>query len=241
MHKITDDFPRHLVIAFRRLEVLNLQITPCDYQLDEHGSSHALGFLPQMLEQLTSLTSLKLILETLERQQERVALLPPDLDDSCLSYSQVFPGRGRWPQLKWFYLRGLAIDGFGLWILVSGQMPQLQRLWLNRIDLLSGRWESIVEAMRREHPWELFSLQGQFRHQNREWWPCTRDKESQETLILDELMYYVSGGSRHPSLPPEWHDCQAWWYLEQMFRDAGEERSKAFWRRMQKLKFGWKR
>lgn len=74
-------------------------------------------------------------LETSERVRDGERDLRP-LEDSYLSYSQVFPRQGRWPHLGMFHLRGLAISGLDLLPLVYEQMPQLKRLRLKRIDLL---------------------------------------------------------------------------------------------------------
>ena len=236
-HKITDRFPRHMAIALCQLELLELKITACEYQLVGHGSVDPLGFLPQLLEQIKSLKRLTLNLETAERvTQWRDNPPNQQLDDSCLSYSQVFPRQGRWPHLEMFSLRGLAIDGLDLLVLVISQMPNLRRLWLNRIDLLGARWEGIVEAMRLLGPWELFSLQENFRHQDRQWWPCSPEYEEEEYARLNEFMRYISEGGRHPSLPPGSPDGLGRWFFIQMLIEASEERRRTFLRRIKKLR-----
>lgn len=232
----TDSFSRHAVLALYRLERLELQITPCQRQLFDQGLAGALGFFPFLLEQMTDLRRLTLILETDECVRRR--LDPPSSlpEDSCFRYSQVFPLHGRWPRLEMFYLRGLAIDALDLLILVYEQMPCLKRLWLNRIDLLGGTWEGIVQTFREQHPWELLSIQGQFRHKDREWWPCPPDREGKESCALAEYMAYIDYGGRHPSLSPDCNDLQAGWYSHQMFDEASEEGRRAFWKRVKELR-----
>lgn len=54
-NKITEAFQCHMAIAIRRLEDLELHITPCKYQLNNNGPSDShtpLGFMPQLLEQM---------------------------------------------------------------------------------------------------------------------------------------------------------------------------------------------
>lgn len=207
--KPTDPFSWQMVLALYRLERLELQITPSQRQLFDHGLSGALGFLPFLLEQMTGLKRLTLRLETDEGVLRRRGPPSPPPKDSCFSYSQVFPRYGRWPRLEMFHMRGLVIDALDLSILVYVQMPHLKRLWLNRIDLLGGKWEGIVQNFREQHPWELISLQGLFRHKDHEWWPCPPDREGEESSALAEYMAYIYHGGRHPSLSPNCNDSQA--------------------------------
>jgi len=236
--KPTDVFPRHMVLALYRLERLELQITPCQRQLFDHGQAGALGFFPFLLEQMTDLKRLTLRLETDEGVLLRRGPPCPPPEDSCFNYSQVFPRHGRWPRLEMFYLRGLAIDALDLLILVYEQMPRLKRLWLNRIDLYGGKWEGIVQTFREQHPWELLGLQGHFRHKDREWWPCPPDKEEQESFALDEYMAYIYHGGRHPSLASNCNDLQAGWYSHQMFDEASEDHRRTFWNRVYEFRGG---
>lgn len=230
--KLTDSFSRHVVLALYRLEHLELQITPCQRQLFDQGRAGALGFFPSLLEQMTGLKRLKLTLETDECVRRWRGPPSPLPEDSCFKYSQVFPRYGRWPRLEIFYLRGLAIDALDLLILVYEQMPYLKRLWLKRIDLSGATWEGIVQTFREQHPWELLSLQGQFRHKDGEWWPCTPDREEDESSTLAEYMAYIYHGGGHPSLSPNCNDLQAGWYSHQMFDEASEEDRRTFWNRV---------
>ncbi len=71
MFEITDPFAHCMSTALCRLELLELQITPCESQLTNEGSANGLGFLPQLLEQMTGLKRLRLTLETAERVTQR--------------------------------------------------------------------------------------------------------------------------------------------------------------------------
>ena len=147
-YRMTDRFAQHMAIALGQLQTLELQITPRDYDIMDHGDIDALGYLPQLLEQLANLRYLKLILVSAERiYRARMSILTP-LSDTCYGYWQVFPQSCKWERLEWLHLSGLAIDGLDMVFLLLHQMPQLNRLWLHRIDLLNGRWSGVVEALR---------------------------------------------------------------------------------------------
>lgn len=234
----TDAFAQHMTTALRQLQTLELQITPRRIHAIDNGILDALGFLPQLLEQLANLRYLKLILESAESiQRYRLSVLTP-LNDTCYSYSQVFPQHGKWEHLEGLHLSGLAIDGLDLVFLLLHQMPQLKRLWLYRIDLLQGRWSGVIEALRFRavlRPWELLSLQGSLRHEGGMWWPCAPDLEDKEYLILGDFMRYAKEGGRHPCLPPDVDHRLSVCYYQELFLVAGPERVRAFWHRVQSI------
>ena len=238
LYNMTDTVARHMAIAFRQLQTLQLQITPRRNDAIDHGNLDALGFLPQLLEQLANLRYLKLVLTSSERiTRYRLSILTP-LSDTCYSYSQVFPQHGKWEHLERLDLSGLAIDGLDLVFLLLHQMPQLKRLWLYRIDLLQGRWSGVIEALRFRavlRPWELLSLQGSLRHEGGVWWPCTPDLEDKEYLILGEFTRYAKEGGRHPCLPPDVDDRLSVYFYQELFHVAGLERVRAFWHRVQSI------
>ncbi|CAF9936139.1 MAG: hypothetical protein ALECFALPRED_006711 [Alectoria fallacina] len=225
-YNITQSFPRHMAIALCHLESLKLQITPHRYELLDHEDAKALGFLPQLLEQMTGLNSLSLILLTAERvkKQRRLSLTP--LHDACFNLSQVFSHHGKWQHLEHLYLAGLAMHGLDMFFLLFHQMPRLLRLWLNRIDLLEGSWDGVVEILRCRGacmPWELLSLQGSFRHNGDHWWPCTPDY-GEELLALRSYSIYAQEGGHHPSLPAESEDSLSFNYFNDMINVATSER-----------------
>ena len=237
IYDISQRYPRHMAIAFCQLQSLTLQITPQLWNMVPHGDAKALGFLPQLLEQITGLKRLDLKLLTAERikRQRRLSLTP--LDDTCYTYSQVFPLHGKWQHLEHLYLAGLAINGLDLCLLLFCQMPRLQRLWLNRIDLLEGSWDGIVEIMRIRgtfEPWALLSLQGSLRHEGGKWWPCTPDG-NEEYSALRDYMRYINEGGHHPSLSADSEDSLSIRFFNELLGAAGSERFHRFQLRIQQL------
>ena len=238
-YKITDKFARHMVIVLGQLQTLELQITPREHL--DRGNNDALGYLPQLLEQLTNLRYLKLILNSTESLPGENLLLTISRHDPCYSYSQVFPQQGKWERLEWLHLSGLAIDGLDMVFLLLHQMTQLKRLWLHYIDLLKGKWSGVVEALRIRavlRPWELISLQGPLRHEDGIWWPCEPDDsdlEEEEDQTLGEFMRYAKEGGRHPCLPPDVDERLSACYFEELFVAASPERLQAFQHRVQRI------
>ena len=235
MSDMPERFPRYMAITFRHLQTLKLQITPCSYTPISHENAEALGFLPHLIEQLTSLKRLDLILVSAECLRKRRRALSTPLDDTCYHYSQVFSLSGKWKYLEHLYLSGLAIDGLDMIFLFFYQMPRLTRLRLHRIDLLEARWDSAVEALRFRGsfiPWEYLSLEGSFRHGNTQWWPCNPDTH-EEDLALRSYTRYAQEGGHHPSLPAENEDRLAVNYFHDIFTVAGVERVQKLWRRIQ--------
>ena len=95
VYGVTDPFARHMAIALRQLQTLELQITPRRHSAIDHGDVNALGYFPQLLEQLADLRYLNLIFISAERiDRVRRSTLTP-FSDTCYSYSQVFPQCGK--------------------------------------------------------------------------------------------------------------------------------------------------
>ncbi|KAF6219705.1 hypothetical protein HO133_003530 [Letharia lupina] len=225
-----------MATALWQLGSLKLQITPRSDIVD-HENAEALDFLPQLLEKMIGLKSLDLVLITAERVEKQRRLSLALLDETCYTYSQVFPRRGKWPNLQRLYLAGLAIHGLDMTFLLFNQIPGLQRLWLNHINLLGGKWEGVVEAMRIRGafiPWDLLSLQGSYRHLGGQWWPDSPDTE-EEQLALGAYMNYATEGGRHPSLPAGFQDSLSINYFNELYYVAGLERIRALRLRIQQL------
>ncbi len=227
-YDITASFAFQMCTALSRLESLQLQITPQDV---DQGESNPLGFLPHLLEQMNGLKGLMLNLITAQRVEKRRVLSTTPVEDTLYTYSQVFSQRGRWPKLERLHLSGLAIAGLDFWFFLNHQVPQLQRLLLNNIDLLEANWEGAVEAMRYRGawlPWKMISLQQKFRHKGNEWWPCTPKREEKEWLALQKYSSYIEYGGRHPSLPKDREDSHSVSYLNEMYYAASRERLETF-------------
>ena len=221
--------------ALWQLETLKLQITPRNDDTMDHGNDKVLGYLPQLFGTMLGLKRLHLILVTSERRLQKRRTV---LDDKCYSYSQVFPDGGRWQRLEYLFLDGLAIDGLDIIFLLFNQMPGLKGLWLNRVDLSGGTWAGVIEALRihgTSVPWQYVTLQGPFRDEHGQWWPCTPDKEmeNEELAVLREYMDYAEEGGRHPSLPAACEDSMSYSYYHDMYLSASVERLKELQMRAQ--------
>lgn len=91
---MTERFPRHMATTLWQLGSLKLQITPRSDILG-HENAEALDFLPQFLEKMIGLKSLDLVLITAERVEKQRRLSLALLEDTCYTYSQVFPRRSK--------------------------------------------------------------------------------------------------------------------------------------------------
>lgn len=116
-------------------------------------------------------------------------------------------------------------------------MPRLQRLCLNHIDLIQGRWEGVIESMRwASWPWELLSFQGPFRHKDDEWWPWNPEEEGGVGWKRhNDWSDYIKYGGRHPSLPPDYPEICAVAYVNYNYAEAGGERHQSFFRHRQEF------
>ena len=234
---VADRIPLHVATDFRYLQRLELQFTPLRHDNIDHVDPEALGFLPHLLEQLTSLRILSLVLVSVQRMRETRRVVEIPLEATCYSYSQVFPRHGKWESLERLNLRGLAIDGLDMILLFLHQMPRLRNLLLRYMDLLGGTWQGVVEALRYRGasiPWALLDFQGSFRHESGQWWPCTSDVDAELVALKDPAAYARYGG-HHPSLPPDADDRLSVNYFNEMFFAAGRERVQAHWHHVQEI------
>ncbi|KAL8764431.1 MAG: hypothetical protein Q9194_007098 [Teloschistes cf. exilis] len=205
--QISDDYPMLMVAAFEGLEHLDLQITPHEIEFERLNPTRPLGFLPQFLESMFKLKSLSLRLESHERVIVRHSGEEGVLYEECLTYSQVFSPNACFPDLEYFHLGGMAVDGVDLSMLLHTLMPRSKRLSLGRIDLMGHSWDTVVEIMRQVGDWEMCCLEGPFRHKDHEWWPPTEsDKEEGDRSALGSYMRYICEGGRHPTLSKELPD-----------------------------------
>lgn len=235
---ITEQFHHHLANALWQLRRLDLKITPRSHDSVDHNNAEVIGLLPYLLEQTTGLRRLSLVLSSIEHVREVGRSSVPLLDNVYYTYSQVFSNRGTWQHLEYLFVTGLAIHALDMFFLLLNQMPQLQGLCLSHIDLLSGTWDGVVEAMRiREFiiPWSFFRLMRSFRQQGGQWWPYTPGGR-QERLALKHYMRYVKEGGHHPSLPAESEDRLSLNYLHEIHQEGAPERIPALWLRTQEIK-----
>ena len=238
VHSTTRRFRRHMTDALWQLQRLDLQITPRKEDFINHENAKALDFLQQLLEKMTSLKSLSLVLFTAKRIKKSIRLPRKPLNDTCYTYLQVFPHLGKWQHLEYLALAGLGIDALDMHFLLFNQMPRLQRLDLNRIDLLEGRWDGVVEMLRirgAHVSWKLLGLLGSFRHEGDQWWPCPPYYNDGDRIALEAYTNYAQEGGRHPGLPASSEDWRSINYYNEMFYAAGPERLKALGIRAQQV------
>lgn len=200
-YNMEDLFTHQMIYSLWYLETLHLQITPRRLQDHMQPQSISLGFLPNLLGELSGLKRLALKFTSTENMYLGQRDLLREYDEPCYSYKDVFPRTVAWPRLSQFYIAGLAISGPDLYRLTFYQMPKLERLWLNHIDLLEWRWEGFMSMLRLKPQWEVLGLQGIFRHRGGQWWPCHPADQDEETEKLDEYRNYIAYGGKHPGLP----------------------------------------
>lgn len=169
---------------------------------------------------MTGLKRLQLRLRSSENTQK---FLKGDneFDEACISYDQVFSRTARWPHLSQLHIGGLAVHALDLYYLLYYQTPKLRRLTLHHIDLLTGRWEGVVEMLQRLCHWEQCTLQGTFRHQGGHWWPRHPQDELEERDTLQDINDSIVRGCEHPSLRPKYDSSLSSTSLKELCSSAG--------------------
>ena len=140
------------------------------------------------------------------------------------SYNQVFAGQhGHWPKLRKLTIYNIAIGIKDLTKLLTLDLPKLQDLEIFQIILLDGRWEWIIEYMRKfleleklhnlhnsglVYPDWSFYLQGTMSDNHR----FTPDYQ----IVSDKITNYVIHGGRHPSLLSHQPDAASEGYMEEL-------------------------
>ncbi|KAI4210461.1 MAG: hypothetical protein LQ351_006687 [Letrouitia transgressa] len=214
-----------------KLESLTLQITPLEAErAQDWQNPKALGFLPELLSRMAQLK--RLFLSDLMPEKDLLHtryLQERETHDRAISrayyrYDQIFKPDTQWQHLSMLQVKGIAITAVDLLFLVFNQAPHLKRLWLSQIDLLQGSWDGVMAAFKDLREWELLSfLGGLFRHQGGQWWPLgppTWESEADEHVLLQKYADYVQFDDRHPSLPPEFPDSSAYFYLVDIWKQV---------------------
>lgn len=167
---------------------------------DSHCES--LTFLPKVLKHMISLRAFF-------------------FDASLLSYNQVFPCDGYWPNLTLLDIALFRTGGHELVSLLAKKLPNLKLLDLDQVELVNGSWEGVIEGMRHMTTLEHFSLGdgevGGLRHHNGAFFISPRSGTNYtHAQFIEDLEDYVITGGRHPFLSP----------------DVASNESLEFWRRM---------
>lgn len=195
---ITDSILDTFLYTCTRLESLNIELPTHIH--DRHWEF--LSVLPKMLDHMKKLRDLTLSV-------------------SLLSYNQVFPCDGYWPQLTHLEILLLRTGGHELVSFLAKRLPQLKWLDLFKVDLVNGSWEGVIEGMRHMTHLNYLSLGegnvNDLRHHNGAFYVSPQsDSNHTHAQFIKDLENYVVTGGRHPSLSP----------------DVGLKESLNFWRRM---------
>ena len=123
------------IAAFSGLKKLKLSIAPYGGEVENSVS------LPN-IDGLRYLLGSMLHLETLYLE------LPRDEDESIsYTFNQVFPQQGQWSKLTTFSLCSFASSATDFLTLLIHRMPNLTKVELEDVELLTGCWEGIIECM----------------------------------------------------------------------------------------------
>lgn len=152
-----------------------------------------------------------------------------------------------WRHMTSFSLAGAEIKGRDLLTILAFQMPALSVLILKDIELTDWCWEGVFKGLaaycniegismpsepdglrHREHRPYIATESLQPEHGSEEW--------SRQRRYVGDLMDYITGVGRHPSLPPEADARDADRYLDDYYgynelveRDAKFARYKRAW------------
>ena len=201
--------------AYCRLEYLKLTLAgyPDQPMVGKHANLHG---LQRMLESMTSLRRFELNLP------DTYANSPVEF----FTYTLTFPDDGHWPQITTFKVRNLAIGTKDMITLLFAKMPSLRHLSFGHINLLDGRWQSIVEYLRFTNRLSSFEidLDSMLYHRgNRDYithdtWPSYRRHNDSIRFIEDYVVNWWNNPTlRHPSLTVHQPAQQSLNYLKDVY------------------------
>ena len=180
------------VNAYQALTHLTLHMLCSTQDADALHSSYSLCGLGRLLKSIPKLEYLELVLPNAWTYKEHP-----------YRYDHLFVNKdGRWPHLHTLVLEGIAIGIKDLMEFFCKCLPNLRSLSFSSILLLDGRWELIVEGMRRSLKLKsmVFRLdEGLFLYTH----GVDSDPMAEYDWDLDVLRDYVlrRPGVRHPNLP----------------------------------------
>lgn len=202
--------------AYCRLEDLKLNLAgyPDEPMVERYANLHG---LQRMLKSMTALKRFDLD-------------LPDDYANDPVKffkYTLVFPYNGHWPQLTMFTVRNLAIGTKDLITLLFTKMPSLRHLAFGHINLLDGRWQSIIEYLRFANRLSSFKIAwgSMLYHFGRQdyvthcAWPIYRRHDDNIRLIESYVVDWWNNPTlRHPSMNVRQPAQQSLDYLKDVFR-----------------------
>ena len=212
---------------FLGLTHLNLSITPraAEFSTDR-DDSNILEWFRNLLSSMSGLKSLKLDFSS-DHDLTEVNVLDTRYARPNYTYRHVFSYYAKWKNLKVLGLSGLALHSIELFYLLVYQMPNIEILSLEHMELQSGTWDgAIMHCLRMEKLSRVY-LRNTFRQPDSHWWPCTpypgvyetpNDPKELEAFVYDgkilpQYQKYILWEARHPSLRSDQsdHDALAWW------------------------------
>ena len=197
-------------VAFAGLEVLVLSL-----------ASWCAGHSDQAtLEVCPNIHGLKAMLSSMTRLQVLDLALPyKSFFPSDYKCDQVFPKDTIWTQLETFKLLSLSTKATDFVDLLTFQMPKLQHLSLNTLELSDGNWEGVVECLKQYSKLSKLRLLRLYCNDGKEFncfaYPLY-DLEDEFQYLLElirdwgkEISEYIIHGGRHPCLRPGQPDSAA--------------------------------
>ena len=187
----TEDLIECGVNAYSGFESLTLELWHEKFLLwqekSHSKSSFELSGLQTLFRSMAGLTKLDLYLSHNDWNR-----------DAFLSLDQAVPAGICWEKLTSFKLSRVSSSAKDLVQLLTVGMPQLQVLWCSGVRLVKGRWEGVVECIKRSMNLRDLCLDL--------WKYRMEDKDVEQ---------YVLRGGRHPSLLPDEPDSASEKYLSE--------------------------
>ena len=201
------------VVAFAGLESLDLSFASWsspDRILDA-SSSATNHWVPETPEKCPNIDGLRIMLSSMTQLKALYLCLPADRSYEC---HQVFPEETIWTQLEILKLIFLSSKATDLLDLLTFQIPKLQDLRIDFINLSDDIWEGVIECLKQYSKLSEFQTQllrpndgyacqcHDHEHEYQHYHECQMSWEK-------EVSRYVVHGGRHPSLMPGQPDSAA--------------------------------
>ena len=158
-----------------------------------------------------NMDGLRILLGSMPHLEVLYLALPGELGDhpTFYAFNQVFPRQGQWSQLTTLSLKRFATSATDLLNLLVLRMPNMTKLELGVVELLTGSGEGVIECMMQSMHLTSFRIAPY----TRLWHHGGIDFWSKQNLNSEEIEEYVKGGGRHPCLRPEEPDSAAQKYV----------------------------
>lgn len=187
------------VDAYHGMQDLTLQLAQSSKEVEDRSKLKKLSRLQSLLKSMTGLKKLN------------ICFSQADGYDCYFSHEQVLPSDGRWMGLISLQISGMNTPAKDLVQLLTMRMPNLQLLHLSEIELVDGRWEGVIEGMKRSMHLGFFSCEACFGP----WGVGCQDFTAVYFEVGSDSVVgqYVLCGGRHPCLLPDERDEASKKYL----------------------------